>query len=240
MALTGRVWTAGKTLLLIAGLAATFVLFAAASIRVALKLREVTVPDLTGRTTGDATAAAGRLGLALRVDDAQRPDARINRGRVVAQEPAAGVVARRPRSIKVWLSAGPPGSALPSLVGETERTALLRVAQDGLAVDTTSEIYSDAYPSDVIVAQQPPAKAPSSRVSLLVNRGTRGVAFVMPDLIGVSGDRAAEILRQSSLRVAVVASTPYPGLVGGIVVRQSPQAGFRTGGGETISLEVSR
>jgi serine/threonine-protein kinase len=240
MALRTRVWTAGKTLLLIAGLAATFVLFAAASMRVTLKLREVKVPDLTNRTTGEATAVASRLGLALRVDDAHRLDSKIGRGRVVAQEPVAGAVARRPRSIKVWLSAGSPGSALPSLVGEPERTALLRVGQDGLVVDTTSEIYSDAYPSDVIVAQQPPAKAASNRVSLLVNKGTRGATFVMPDLIGVSGDRAAEILRQNSLRVAVVASTPYPGVAPGIVVRQSPQAGFRTGGGETISLEVSR
>ncbi len=48
----------------------------------------------------------------------------------------------------------------------------------------------------------------------------------MPDLIGVNGDRAAEILRSHGFRVAVVGSTPYPGVAAGIVLRQNPQAGF--------------
>jgi beta-lactam-binding protein with PASTA domain len=63
---------------------------------------------------------------------------------------------------------------------------------------------------------------------------------VMPDLIGVNGDRAAEILRNRGFRVAVVGSTPYPGVAAGIVIRQSPQGGFQIAPGEPISLEVSR
>jgi beta-lactam-binding protein with PASTA domain len=62
----------------------------------------------------------------------------------------------------------------------------------------------------------------------------------MPDLIGVNGDRAAEILRAHGFRVAVVGSTPYPGVAAGVVLRQNPQAGFQIGPGEPISLEVSR
>ena len=62
----------------------------------------------------------------------------------------------------------------------------------------------------------------------------------MPDLIGVNGDRAAEILRGRGFRVAVVGSNPYPGVAAGIVLRQSPQGGFQIAPGEPISLEVSR
>jgi len=74
----------------------------------------------------------------------------------------------------------------------------------------------------------------------VVNRGERGASYVMPDLIGVNGDRAADILRSRSFRVAVVGSNPYPGVAAGVVIRQSPQAGFQIGPGEPISLEVSR
>ena len=42
---------------------------------------------------------------------------------------------------------------------------------------------------------------------LLVNRGGQAESFVMPDLIGVNGDRAAEILRERAFRVAIVASS---------------------------------
>lgn len=240
MALKTRVWTAGKLLLLAGGLLATYFVFAAASMRVALRAREVQVPDLTNRSANEATAIASNLGLTLRVDETRRPDPKIPAGRVIAQEPPAGSVARRQRSLRVWLSAGQRSTTVPPLVGETERTAQLRLAQDGLTLNAVSEIRSQDLPPDVVVAQTPPAKSASGQVALLVNRGQRGVTYVMPDLIGVNGDRAAEILRDRGFRVAIVGSSPYPGVAAGVVIRQTPQAGFQIGPGEPISIEVSR
>ena len=240
MALKTRVWSAGKLLLLAGGLLATYFLFAAAGMRMALRAREVQVPNLTNRTASEATSIAGDLGLTLRVDETRRPDPKIPAGRVIAQEPPAGSIARRQRTMRVWLSAGQRSTTVPDLVGETDRTAQLRLAQDGLTLAAVSEIRSQDLPSDVVVAQVPPPKAASGEVSLLVNRGERGVTYVMPDLIGVNGDRAAEILRDRGFRVAIVGSNPYPGVAAGVVIRQSPQAGFQIGPGEPISLEVSR
>ncbi|MBZ5559659.1 MAG: PASTA domain-containing protein [Acidobacteriia bacterium] len=239
MPLSARVLTAGKLLLLLVALVATYFLFAAASMRVALRAREVQVPDLTSRTASDANALTAPLGLALKVDETRRPDAKIGAGRILAQEPAAGSVARRQRTIKVWLSAGPRASSVPRLVGETERAAQLRLAQDGFTLTGVAEIRSQAAP-DVVVAQDPPPKSAGEQVALLVNRGDRGETYVMPDLIGLNGERAAEALRNRGFRVAVVGSVPYPGVVAGIVVRQNPQGGFQIGPGEPISLEVSR
>jgi eukaryotic-like serine/threonine-protein kinase len=240
MALKTRVWGAGKILLVTGALAATYLLFAFASLRFALKTREVEVPNLTNRSANEATAVANDMGLAVRVDDMRRPDAKIPAGRVLAQEPPAGSISRRQRSIRVWLSSGIRAATVPALVGETERAAQLRVAQDGITLSGVAEIRSPDYPPDVIVAQTPPAKTVSERVSLLVNRGEHAASYVMSDLIGVNGDRAGEILRGRGFRVAVVASNPYPGVAAGIVLRQSPQGGFRIAPGEPISLEVSR
>lgn len=240
MALKTRVWSAGKILVLTGALAATYLLFAFASLRFALKTREVEVPDLTNRSANEATAVANGLGLAVRVDDTRRSDAKIAVGRVLAQEPPAGSISRRQRSVRVWLSSGIHAATVPALVGETERAAQIRVAQDGIALDGVAEIRSPDYPPDVVVAQMPPAKTATERVSLLVNRGEHGASYVMPDLIGVNGDRAGDILRGHGFRVAVVASNPYPGVAAGIVLRQSPQGGFRIAPGEPISLEVSR
>jgi eukaryotic-like serine/threonine-protein kinase len=240
MALRTRVWSAGKLVLLGLALLGTYVLFAAASMRVALRAREVQVPDFTNRTANEATAFAASLGLGMKIDESRRLDPKIPAGRVLAQDPAPGSIARRQRSIKVWLSAGARSATMPLLVGETERTAQLRLTQDGLTLAAVSEIRSQDFAPDVIVAQTPPAKSAAGKVALLVNRGERGASYVMPDLIGVNGDRAADILRNHNFRVAVVGSTPYPGVAAGIVIRQSPQAGFQVGPGEPISLEVSR
>ena len=240
MALRTRVWSAGKLLLLVGALAATYVLFAAAAMRVALRSREVQVPDFTNRTANEVSAMAADLGLTLKVDDARRLDAKIPLGRVLAQDPLPGSTARRQRTLRIWLSAGQRASTVPGLVGETDRTAQLRLSQDGLTLADIAEIRSQAFMPDIVVAQTPPPKTASSTVALLVNRGERGASYVMPDLIGVNGDRAADVLRAHAFRVSVVGDHPYPGVPGGIVLRQSPQAGFQIAPGEPISLEGSR
>jgi len=240
MALTTRVWSAGKLLVLAGALFATYVLFAAASMRLALRASEVDVPDFTNRTANEATSVAAELGLALKVDETKRTDPKIAAGRILAQEPSPGSTARRQRTVKVWLSAGPRSTTVPGVTGESERTAQLRLTQSGFPLTGIAEIRSREYPADVVVAQEPPAKSPGAGVSLLVNRSDRGATYVMPDLIGLNGDRAAEALRQRGFRMAVVGSNPYPGVPAGIVLRQNPPAGFQIAPGEPISLEVSR
>ena len=240
MALKTRVFSAGKVFVLAGALVGTYLLFAAASMRLAVRTLEVEVPDLVNRTANEATAIASDWGLGIRVDDSRRADPKVAVGHVMAQDPPTGTTTRRQRVVRVWLSAGQSAAIVPLLTGETERAAQLRLSQEGLELASVSEIRSEAYPSDVVVAQDPAAKRPSAQVSLLVNRPVRGAGYVMPDVIGVDGNRAVGILRNRGFRVAVVASRLYPGVAAGVVLRQSPQAGFQIAPGEPISLEVSR
>jgi eukaryotic-like serine/threonine-protein kinase len=239
-AIRTRVWGAGKLIVLAGALLMTYLLFAAAAMRVALRSGEVTVPDLASRTINDASALLSNLGLTLKVDDTRRTDARIAAGRIAQQDPPPGMTARRQRSVKVWISSGPRATIVPKLTGETERTAQVRLQQEGLTLQSVAEIRSPDYPPDTIIAQEPPPDSKSATVALLVNRGERSGGFVMPDLIGVNGDRAADLMRGHGFRVAVVAEHPYPGVPPGVVLRQSPAAGFQITMGEPISLEVSR
>ena len=233
-------WSAGKLLLLAGALVLTYVLFAAAAMRIALRAREVAVPALTGKTVNEASTVLAGAGLNLKVEEGRRFDVKVPAGQILTQEPQAGNRLRRERSVKVWVSAGPRSNVVPNLTSESERTAQLRVQQEGLELAGMAEIRSADYPTDAVVAQTPSPNTKGSRVSLLVNRPQRGVTYVMPDLIGVNGDRAADLLRAHGFRVAVVGDNPYPGVPAGIVLRQSPQAGFQIAPGEPISIEVSR
>ena len=240
MAITTRVWGAGKILLLAAALAGTYVLFAVIAIRVANRAREVRVPDLTGRTVQEATTLVAAEGLSLRVEERSRLHPTVPAGRISEQDPAPGTTARRQRPIKAWLSLGPRSARVPNLMGETERTARMRLDQDGLRVSEVAEVRTAEFPTDVVIAQVPPGGSTGSEVALLVNRGERSASYVMPDLIGVDGDRAADYLRKRGFRVAVVGDHPYPGVPAGVVIRQTPAGGFQIAPGEAISLEVSR
>src|SRR5215218_6147959 len=188
MALRTRVFSAGKWLVLVGALVLTYVVFAAASMRIAIRAREVIVPSLAGQSVNQATAMLADAGLSLKVEEARRPDPKIPAGQILTQEPQAGVRTRRQRSVKVWVSAGPRSNIVPAFIGESERTAQLQIEQDGLELAAISEIRSADYPTDVIVSQTPPPAANGGRVALLVNRGQSAATYVMPDLIGVNGD----------------------------------------------------
>jgi len=240
MALTSRMWSAGKLLALLAALAATFLLSFFVAMRLASRARETVVPALVGRTVNEASAVLADHGLTLRVEEARRFDARVPAGRILAQEPASGAATRRQRSVKVWLSDGPTSARVPPLVGESERTAELRTQTAGLTVSEVAEIRSSEFPVGTVVAQWPAADTRASAVAVLVNRGESDTSYVMPDVIGVEGARAAEVLRGRGLRVSVVGEQPYPGVPPGIVIRQRPPAGFRVAPSTAIALEVSR
>jgi serine/threonine-protein kinase len=240
MQLRHRVQNTGRLLAIGALLVATYLLFAVTAMRVALKVREVPVPDLRNHTVAEATAAVTDDGLVLNVDERGRLDPKIPSGRIAIQDPPPGATTRRQRSIHVWLSRGARVNTIPALTGESERSAELRLREDGLSIVALSEVRSADYPSGTVIAQEPPAAAAGTEVALLVNRGEQTNGYVMPDLIGVAGSRAVDLLRAHGFRVTIVGEIPYPGIPAGIVLRQLPSAGFQIGAGEPISLEVSR
>lgn len=235
-----RVWSFGRWALLVTGLAATYGLFLLTSLQIATRAREVQVPDLRGQSLDDATATVNALGLTLTIDPIRRPDPKVPASHVLGQDPEPGAVIRRQRPLRLRLSDGARAAVIPDLIGESERAAQIRLAQDTITLAQTAEIFSTTYTPGVVVAQDPPASAGSTAVALLVNRGDAAVTYVMPDLIGTSGTRVADVLRRRLFRVTILGEVPYPGLPAGTVVRQSPAPGFQVAPGDPITLEVSR
>lgn len=218
----------------------TYVVSFGTAMRLALKTRDVRVPELQGRTVNQASTALSDLGLPLKVEEVRRPDPTVAAGLILTQEPVAGSTARRPRSVRVWLSSGPTVSKVPAVVGLTERTAQLRLEAEGVGIRDMAVVRSSGFPTGVVLAQSPAPGAAADTVAVLVNRGAQGLTYVMPDLIGVNAGQAAAVLRARGFRVALVAEHPYPGVPPGIVLRQAPLGGFQIAPGDAISLEVSR
>jgi serine/threonine-protein kinase len=235
-----RVWKLGQLLALVAALGVTFLASFFVSMRVALRAREVSVPSLTGVTVNDATVTLGDMGLTLQVDTNGRADPRIPAGRIMQQDPPAGTRARTQRPVRVWVSTGPRLKSIPRMVGESERTARIRLDQSDIEIAALTEVRSAAYPPDTIIAQSPDANAAGTRIKLLVSRGETPVAYVMPDVTGANGEHAAAELREQGLRVAIVATAAIPDVMPGIVLHQEPAAGARVTNTDIVSLEVSR
>jgi serine/threonine-protein kinase len=140
----------------------------------------------------------------------------------------------------VRVSEGQRASVVPVVADLPERTAEVTLTSAQIAIGYRAEVRSSEYRPGLVVAQDPGAGQRAGTVNLLVNRGDAAVSVVVPDLIGSLGVRAAEILRGQGFRVAFSGEVPYPGLPAGVVVRQTPQAGYRILPTETLTLEISR
>ena len=240
MRLKARLLTAGRFFVLAGALGGTFGLAAFAGMQLALKAREVSTPDLRGLAPQEADRRLAAAGLHTRIESLRRIHPAIEAGLVAEQDPLPGVTTRRRRSVKLWLSSGPNRGQVPALIGESEAGARQRLSENVFLLEGVAEIRSNRYPTDSVVAQEPPPAGNGDTVSLLVNRGERGRTYVMPNLIGVAGDGAADMLRAQGFRVTVVGDHPYPGVAAGIVLRQAPEPGLQIAQSDTISLEVSR
>jgi serine/threonine-protein kinase len=234
-----RVWGAGRLLFLGLALAFTFGAFFLTGMRVANRAREVEVPDIQGLPVAEANTSLAAVGLVLRVD-LRRPDPSVPADHVLAQDPDAGTVLRKQRTVRVRVSDGQRDPVVPQVVGHPERSAEIRLAQDQIAIAGRAEIRSTSYPAGTVIAQHPGPTQRAAQIALLVNEGERGVSYVMPDTIGATATRVLEVLRRRGFRVTVGAEVPYPGLPAGVVVRQTPPAGFQIDYGDAIVLEVTR
>ena len=234
-----HVWGAGRILVLAVALLFTFGAFFLTGMRVANRAREVEVPDIRGQSITEANAGLAAVGLVLRVD-LRRPDPTVPADHILVQEPEPGTVLRRQRAVRVRVSEGQRDPVVPAVVGQAERSAEILLAQDQVAIGRRAEIRSTTYPAGTVIAQDPSPDHRAPAVALLVNEGERGLSYVMPDTIGATASRVVEILRRRGFRVTIGAEVPYPGLQPGVVVRQTPQAGFQIDYGNAIVLEVSR
>jgi serine/threonine-protein kinase len=233
-----RVWTLGRLIVLAVLLLATFGMFFLTAFRVTTRAREVKVPDVRGKTLQQATAALADAGLALKLES-RRPDPKVPADHILAQDPEPGTVLRRERSVRLRVSEGQMDPVVPSVIGQPERTADIVLTQAAIQVGGRAEIHSSLYEPDVVVGQDPPEKMRSGKVALLVNRGASGMTYVMPDVIGAAGPQVRDMLRRYRFRVSVT-DEAYPGLPPGVVVRQTPQAGFQVAENDSILLEFSR
>lgn len=221
-------------------LATTYGVFFMAAMGVAARARETRVPDVAGRPVTDAEAMLAAAGLELARDPIKRPDLTVPENHVLTQDPVAGTTLKRGRTVRVRLSDGARLPTLPDLLGTTESDARARAAAAHVSVDAIAELASGRFAANAVLAQDPPARTLGRTVGLLVNRGATGITYVMPDLIGAPEGRALDLLRARGFRAAVTGYAAYPGLPGGVIIRQSPQSGFQIAPGEAISLEVSR
>jgi eukaryotic-like serine/threonine-protein kinase len=228
--------------LIACALVASGLISAFATFTFAVRGSEVTVPNLVGTTLTEAGPLLAHSELSLR-HEGNRFDADVPADLIVFQSPGANTALKKGRTVKVWVSLGPEQRTVPRIEGETLQAAQVALEQAGFALGRVVRVYSDVYGVDTVIAQNPAPYDEGgdvTEVSVLLSRGYRGDAYVMPDFIGRELATILDRVRGGNLRIGSIRYVDYPGVRKGVVVRQTPGAGTKVQTRDRVVLYVSK
>ncbi len=223
-------------------LADLFLFSATISYKITLAGEMSTIPNLTGKSLGEARKILHSKKLFLSQAGIELHP-KYEKGQIISQNPPAESKIKLYQTVEVVLSAGREKTVIPDIIGRTLENIDPTLKETGLNKGKISHVHTPAYAAGKIISQSPPPGeevAVNSRLSLLVSQGDWEPRFLMPDLLGKRASVVTEQLQEMGFRIADVRRSYYPGLDSGIIINQNPQPGNRIQRRNIITLEVSK
>jgi serine/threonine-protein kinase len=197
----------------------------------------VEIPDLTGQTQAEATAALKALGLAVLIT--KQASADVPTGQVIAVRPNPGGRVPPGTTIELQISSGPNVVAIPSVQGSAVGTATAQLEALGLLVSTVEDV-SDSVAEGNVISQAPSAGVevkPGSTVTLTVSSGQQ--TTIVPNVAKMDIANAQNTLIAAGL-VLGAQTEVNDAAPAGQVVSQDPAAGTSLPAGGSVSVVISK
>lgn len=206
--------------------------------------KEVTVPNLIGKTLFESLELLSPLNLGMR-KVAVEFDKSLPAGVIVRQTPYPGMVVREGRIVQVTVAVGSESVFVPQLTALTLRQAEIKIRTAGLTVGEVNRIFSLKYAPDYVVKQNPPAgkRIPKETpVVLEVSMGPPPQEItLMPDFVGKSVEEVIKWEEANSgqfARINYIYEENHKQI--GLVVKQSPEFDTVLTSTHTIQIIVGK
>jgi serine/threonine-protein kinase len=165
--------------------------------------KDVLVPDLTNKSVIEALGILSEQGLGLKKEGQEFNDA-LPAGTILRQQPAAGMLVREGKMIRVTISQGGESVFVPELVGQSLRAAEISLRYTLLTLGEVRPQPSLKYEKDVVISQEPAPKTTVSKntfVHLAVSNGPpEDGTILMPDFSGKSRKEVLEWAKQTGVK----------------------------------------
>jgi len=195
---------------------------------------QVTVPNVTGLTSGAAVVRLESLGLEPKIDPVP---SLADRQTVLEQDPLPDSRVSEGSTVTLSVSTGPALVAVPAVAGSEQARAERILEEAGLKPVVERKSSADVEVG-VAIGTEPEGGTEisiGSRVTLLISKGI--AKSTVPDLTGLSLEAALDALEEADLGSSVVEredSAPA-----GQVVSQSPAPGTKVKRGSSVTVFVS-
>ena len=202
------------------------------------------VPNLLGQNISDVLQDGDVLEHFNVVEQSRQASDEYEEGQIISQDPVAGTEVTAGEgtiTINVVVSSGQDTVEMINVVGDTYETAVTRLQQMDLKVDTPTREASDEVEEGHVISSDPAAGeqvSPGDTVKLVISSGPETMKVTVPTLTGTTLENARQIAESAGLTISSVTevNSDYPA---GQVIYQSIAANTEVDEGTGIILQVS-
>ena len=202
------------------------------------------VPNLLGQNISDVLQDGDVLEHFNVVEQSRQASDEYEEGQIISQDPVAGTEVTAGEgtiTINVVVSSGQDTVEMINVVGDTYETAVTRLQQMDLKVDTPTREASDEVEEGHVISSDPAAGeqvSPGDTVKLVISSGPETKKVTVPTLTGTTLENARQIAESAGLTISSVTevNSNYPA---GQVIYQSIAANTEVDEGTGIILQVS-
>jgi eukaryotic-like serine/threonine-protein kinase len=168
----------------------------------------IPVPDVSGKSAADATAAITSAGLTL-ASTTKRFSSTVDLGKVISTSPKSGTRIAPDRPVALVVSKGIEQVALDNVINQNVDAATQLLQSHGFKVTTTMQPFVDPGPAaGTVTAQNPQVQQPGqtapkgSTVTLtVIAQPVAPTQIPVPNVVGQNFDQAKQQLQQAGFQV---------------------------------------
>ena len=164
------------------------------------KVKEVKVPDITGKTLEEATKILEDLNLVIEKVGEEKSDK--PEGTIIDINPKVGTMVKEKTIVKVMVSDGVETIIMPDVREIEVSEAKERLNSKGITKITTTEEFSDDYEAGIVIDSNPKLRTEvtvDTPVNLIVSKGPEKKMVEVPNVRGFSSEDATSKLTTSKL-----------------------------------------
>ena len=167
----------------------------------------------------------------------RKVSARVKRNRAIAILIVLLIV------VTSWYRISGPGNKIvvPSLAGMSQTQAAKTVAELGLKVEVTQEVFSEDVPKGKVITSDPAGGGRveiAGTVNLIISKGQDRIK--VPDLVGLTLESAAAVLKSSDLKIGRVSEKFSENFEAGLLIDGNPSSGSPVRKDSSIDLIISK
>lgn len=167
----------------------------------------------------------------------RKVSARVKRNRAIAILIVLLIV------VTSWYRISGPGNKIvvPSLAGMSQAQAAKTVAELGLKVEVTQEVFSEDVPKGKVITSDPAGGGRveiAGIVNLIISKGQDRIK--VPDLVGLTLESATAVLKSSDLKIGRVSEKFSENFEAGLLIDGNPSSGSPVRKDSSVDLIISK